>query len=171
MGGDISVIMSGSHMMRMEKGCVVPLNLKLHKRYVDDTIIKIKKIATDDELITNMNSHHKNIKLTVETNPTRFLDTDFKINSDGSVPTKLFWRPGKCPPFWNYQIPKRCKINNINGDLHLAFEIASDFNAEASIIKKKYLDAENLIGFIKSVIHDFKKKDENQPIIPDWLFE
>ena len=24
---------------------------------------------------------------------------------------------------------------------------------------------------IKSVTSDFKKKDENQPIIPDWLFE
>ena len=40
-----------------------------------------------------------------------------------------------------------------------------------SIIKKKYLDAEYPIGFIKSVITDFKKKDENQPIIPDWMFE
>ena len=27
------------------------------------------------------------------------------------------------------------------------------------------------IGFIKSVISDFKEKDENQSIISDWLFE
>ena len=51
------------------------------------------------------------------------------------------------------------------------FEIASDVDAKVSIITKKYLDAGYPIGFIKSVISEFKKKDENQPIIPDWLFE
>ena len=118
-----------------------------------------------------MNSHHKNIKLTVETNPTRFLDTAFNVNPDGSVTTKVFRKPGKFPAFWNSQIPKRYKRNNINGDLHRAFKIASDFDAEVSIITKKYLDAGYPLGFIKSVISDFKKKDENQSIIPDWLFE
>ena len=41
------------------------------------------------------------------------------------------------------------------------FEIASDFDAEVSIITKKFLDAGYLIGFIKSVISAFKMKDEN----------
>ena len=40
-----------------------------------------------------------------------------------------------------------------------------------TIMTKKYLNAGYPIGFIKSVISDFKKKDENQPIIHDWLFE
>ena len=171
MGGAISVIMSGIHMKRMEKDCVAPLNLKFYKRYVDDTITKRKKNATNEELFANMNSHHKNIKLTVETNPTRFLDTVFNVNPDGSVTTKVFRKPGKFPAFWNSQIPKRYQRNNINGDLHRAFKIASDFDAEVSIITKKYLDAGYPLGFIKSIISDFKKKDENQPIIPDWLFE
>ena len=118
-----------------------------------------------------MNSHHKNIKLTVETNPTRFLDTAFNVNPDGSVTTKVFKKPGKFPAFWNSQIPKKYKRNNINGDLHRAFKIASDFDAEVSIITKKYLYAGYPLGFIKSFISDFKKKDENQPIIPGWLFE
>ena len=48
MGGTISVIMSGIHMKRMEKDCVAPLNLKLYQRYVDDTITKRKKNATND---------------------------------------------------------------------------------------------------------------------------
>ena len=39
------------------------------------------------------------------------------------------------------------------------------------MITKKYLDAGHPIDFIKSVISDFKIKDENEPIIPDWLFE
>ena len=115
-----------------------------------------------------MNFHHKNIKLTVQSNPTRFLDTAFNVNSDGSVITKVFRKPGKFPAFQNSRIPKRCKRNNINGDLHRAFKIASDFDAEVSIITKKYGYP---VGFIKPVISDFKKKDGNQPIIPDWLFE
>ena len=39
------------------------------------------------------------------------------------------------------------------------------------MIAKKYWDPGHLIDFIKSVISDFKINDENQPIIPDWLFE
>ena len=53
----------------------------------------------------------------------------------------LFQKPGKSPAFWISEIPKRYKRNNINGDLHRAFKIASDFDAEVSIITKKYLDA------------------------------
>ena len=158
MGSAITVIMPGIHMKRMEKDCVAPLNPKLYKRYVDDTITKRKKNATNDELFANMNSHRKNIKLTVETNPTRFLDSAFNVNPDGSVTTKVFRKPGKFPAFWNSQIPKRYKRNNINRDLHRAFKIASDFDAEVSIITKKYLDAGYSLGFIKSVISNFKRR-------------
>ena len=42
-----------------------------------------------------MNSHHESIKLTVETNPTRFLGTAFNVNRDGSMTTKVFRKPGK----------------------------------------------------------------------------
>ena len=119
-----------------------------------------------------MNSHHQNIKSIVETNPTRFLDTAFKVNSDCSVTTKVFRKPGKFPAFWNFQIPKRYKKNDINGHLHKAFKITSDFDAEISVITKKYLEAGYPIGFTKSAISDFKKKaEENQPVISDCLFE
>ena len=47
------------------------------------------------ELFANMNPHHKNIKLTVESNPTRFFDTAFNPNPDGSVTTKVFQKTGK----------------------------------------------------------------------------
>ena len=75
-----------------------------------------------------MNSHHPNIKFTVETNPTRFLDTAFSKNLDGSVTTKVFCKPRKLSTFWNSQIPKRYKQNNMLGDSHRAFKIASDFD-------------------------------------------
>ena len=146
------------------------MNPKLYKSYVDDTITKRKKNAANDELFANMNSHHKNIKLTVETDPTRFIDTAFNLNPDGSVKTKVFWKPGKVSAFWNSQIPKRGKRNKIKGDLHRAFNIASNFDSEVSIITRNYINAGYPIGLIKSVISDFKKKDENQPIVLDWLF-
>ena len=107
MGVAISVIMSGIHMNRVEKERVVPLKPKFYKRYVDDTITKRKKNTDIDELFQNMNSHHPNIKLTVETNPTRFLETASSKNLDGSVTTKVFRKPVKLPTFWNSQIPKR----------------------------------------------------------------
>ena len=64
----------------------------------------MNKNATNDELPANMNSHHKNIKLTVETNPTRFLDTAFTVNPDGFVTANVFQKPRKFPGFWNSQI-------------------------------------------------------------------
>ena len=119
-----------------------------------------------------MNSHHPNIKLTVETNPTRFPDTAFSKNLDGSVTTKVFRKPRKLPTFWNSQIPKRYERNNIQGDLHRAFKIASDFDAEVQTITLTYLEVVYPIGFIKSVINDFKNsKEEEQLIIPEWLFD
>ena len=47
-----------------------------------------------------MNFHDKNIKLTVESNRTRFLDTDFNVNPDGSATTNVFHKPGKFLAFW-----------------------------------------------------------------------
>ena len=155
----------------MEKDCIAPLNPKLHKRYVDETITKRKKNAANHEFFANMKSHHQNIKLTVGTNATRFLDTTFKINPDGSIKTKLFRKPEKFPALWNSQIPKRYKRNDTNGDLLWACIIASDFDPEISIVTNTSLDVGYPVGFIKSVINDFKKKDENQLIIVEWLFE
>ena len=62
--------------------------------------------------------------------------------------------------------------NNIRCDLHHAFRIASDFDAEVQTITQKYLEVGYPIGFIKSVINDFKNsKEEEQLIIPEWLFD
>ena len=108
MGGAISGVMSGIHMNRLEEERVMPLKPKFDERYVDGTITKRKKNTDFDELFQNMNSHHLNIKFTVETNPARFLDTAF----GGSV-TNVFCKPGILPTFWNSQIPIRYKWNNI----------------------------------------------------------
>ena len=110
------------------------------------------------------------MNITVETNSTRFLETGFRKNLNGSVTTKVFRKPGKLPIFWNSQIPKRYKRNNIRGNLPRAFKIVSD--AEVQTITLKYLEVGYPIGFIKSVISDFKNsKEEEQLIIHEWLFD
>ena len=45
------------------------------KRYVDDIYSQRKK-SCDDELCEKHNSYHPNIKLTVESEPNKFLDTE-----------------------------------------------------------------------------------------------
>ena len=110
--------------------------------------------------------------MTVGTNPTRFLDTAFSKNFDGSVTTNVFREHGKLPAFLNSQIPRRYKSNNIRGDFHCAFKNASDFDVEVQTITRKNLEVGYPIGFIKSVISNFKNsKEEEQPIIPEWLFD
>ena len=52
-----------------------------------------------------------------------------------------------------------------------ALKIVSDFDTEVFTITKKYVEAGQPISLIKSVISVFKKRDDNQPIIPDRLFE
>ena len=72
----------------------------------------IEKCYSNNKSFANMNSHHESIKLTVETNPTRFLGTAFNVNRDGSMTTKVFRKPGKFIAFWKSQIPKRYNRNN-----------------------------------------------------------
>ena len=117
-------------MNRLEKERVMTLKPKFYKRYVDDTTTKRRKNTDFDELFQKMNSHHPNIKLTIETNPDRFLGTAFIKNLDGSVTTDVLCKPRKLPTFWNSQTPKRYKWNNKRGDLHHAFRIASDAEHE-----------------------------------------
>ena len=100
MGGAKSVIMPGIHMKTMEKNCVAPLNSKLCKHYVaDDTITTRKKNATNDKLFANM-------KLTVESSTTRFLDTTFNVNPDDSVTTKSFENLENFQPFGTFKYLK-----------------------------------------------------------------
>ena len=65
----------------------------------------------------------------------------------------------------------RYKRNNIRGDLHRVFKMASDFDAEVQTITQKYLEVGYPIGNRRSVINDFKNsKEEEQLVIPEWLF-
>ena len=56
--------------------------------YVDDICNRTKK-NIEDSLFKALNSYHKNIKLTIEINPIKFLDTHLH-NKDGTYVTKVY---------------------------------------------------------------------------------
>ena len=62
----------------MEGDVVVPAKTSFYKPYVDDTYVRRKK-NVNDELFKNMNSYHTNIKLTLEVNAGKFLDSEINI--------------------------------------------------------------------------------------------
>ena len=74
MGGPISAVFSNIYLCKMEEDIVIPANLIFHKRYVDDIYIRRKKHDTD-KLFIDLNLYHQNIKLTLEINPNKFLET------------------------------------------------------------------------------------------------
>ena len=93
MGGPISVVFTDIYMCKMEDDVVAPLKLIFYKRYVDDTYIRRKKNATD-ELFEKLNTYHDNIKLTIEENPTKFLDTEI-VRHNSAIITKVYTRSSK----------------------------------------------------------------------------
>ena len=76
MGRTLSVILSDCFMNKMKKDIVLPLKPKFYRRFVDDTYRRGQKNEPDG-LFSKMNSYHPNINLTIEINPSKFLD--FKI--------------------------------------------------------------------------------------------
>ena len=52
-----------------------------YKRYLDDTYVRRKKNIRDI-LFKNFNSYHQNLKITVEVNPSEFLDTELLFGPD-----------------------------------------------------------------------------------------
>ena len=71
----------------MEFDVLKPLKPKLYKRYVHD--IYSKQIKNQpDKLFEKLNNYHLNIKLTIEANPSKFLDTEVKIKN-GIIETSV----------------------------------------------------------------------------------
>ena len=59
----------------MEEDIVITANTIFSKRYVDDIYVRRKKHEID-KLFLDLNSYDENIKLTLETNQNKFLDTE-----------------------------------------------------------------------------------------------
>ena len=101
-----------------------------------------------------MNSHHQNIRLSLETNQARFLDTIFNVNSDGSVTTKVFENLRNFQPLGTLKY-----LKDTRGILSVVTFIEP--LKLLLIWIHKFYHARYPIRFNKAVIGDSKKKDEN----------
>ena len=90
-----------------------------------------------DKLFQKLNSYNENIKLTLEVNPTKFLDTEL-VRENGEITAQVFSKSIKLTVHWSSKIPVRYKHNAITGKLHRAKRIVSDFNKELKKIRQKY---------------------------------
>ena len=95
MGGPLSVTFSDIFMIKMENDIVIPMKPIFYRRYVDDIYSRRKK-NIEDSLFNALNSYHQNIKLTIEINPIKFLDTHLH-NKDGTFATKVYRKETKIP--------------------------------------------------------------------------
>ena len=139
MGGPTSVVLLDIYVCKMEEDIVAPLKPLFYRRCVDDTYVRRKKIETD-ELYNASNSYHQNIKLTLELDPTKSLDTEI-IRSNGKITTQMYNKMKKLPIHWTSKIPVRYKRNAAIGALHRTKKIASNFDIEIKCIVNKYTAA------------------------------
>jgi hypothetical protein len=171
MGGPLSGTFSGIFMVKLERHVVVPRNPPLYRRYVDDSFNRRTK-GVPDELFEALNTYHRNIKHTQEVSPKHFLETNIAYRNNEAI-TSVHVKPGKIPVRWSSKVPKRYKRNAINGELHRARRVASNFEEEIKRIKTKFVDVGFPSRFVDSVIRDFNSVPnvEEENIIPEWLFD
>ena len=150
MGGPLSVTLSDIHMIRMETDVVVPIRPIFYKPYIDDIYNRRQK-NTSDVLYDALNNYHPKIKLTIETNPQRFLDTEI-IHINGTIETKVHRKKIKLPISWTSNIPKRCKRNSTKTELYRAKRISSNFASEVTVIRNKFESAGYPKRFVNSII-------------------
>ena len=155
MGGPLSVTLSDIHMIRMETDIVVPIRPIFYKRYVDDIYNRRRKNTSDA-----LNNYHPKIKLTIETNPQRFLDTEI-THINGTIETRVHRKKTKLPIPWTSNIPERYKRNFIKTELYCAKRISSNFTSEATVIRNKFESAGYPKRFVDSIIREFNAVNEN----------
>ena len=159
MGGPLSVTFSDIFMIKMENDKVIPTKPIFYHSYVDDIYNRRKK-NIEDSLFKALNSYHKNIKLTIEVNPIKFLDTHLH-NKDGNYVSKVYRKEAKIPAHWSLQIHKRYKRNSIKVDLLRAKKISTNFEEEIKFIRNKFIRADFPLPFINSVIKRSQQSTEN----------
>ena len=121
-------------MYKTEEDVVVPAKPIFDKSYVDDTYIRRKK-NVNDKLFQKMNSYYLNIKLTLEENPRKFLDTKI-IREINTISTEAFTKLTKFPVHWSSNIPINHKQKSITSELHRAEKLTTNFEKKIRRIKK-----------------------------------
>ena len=168
MGGPISVVLLDMFMYKMQLDVVVHAKPIFYKCYVIDTYVQRKRNDVD-RLFEELDLYNRNIKLTFEINPERFLDTKL-IRENGEITTQVFSKSTKLHVHWNSKIPVRYNSNALTGELNRAKRVASDFNKELKRIRQKYQNAGFPLKFINETIYNFERGKEEM-IIPEWLFD
>ena len=126
MGGPLSVVFAGCSLNYMKEKVVGPRNPFFYAKYVDNTYIKGKENG-EDELYNALNFFHNNIRITIEKNPKKFLDTHILKNINGILAFKVVRENTQLPTHWSLAIPKLYKRNMIKRNLFRAIRIGSDF--------------------------------------------
>ena len=123
-------------------------------------------------MFDRLNNYHPSIKLTIEVNSSKLLDTKL-TNISGAYKLNVYRKNTKLPSPWTSKSPKRYKPNTINGDLHRSKRISSNFDEEIPLIKEKFLKADYPLPFVNSVVNEFKrvKNVEMKGIMAPSLFE
>ena len=129
-------------------------------------------------MFKKLNNYHPKIKLTIEINPPKFLDTEIII-SNNEVVTSVHRKESKLPVPWESKVPKHYKRNSLLGELHRAKKISSNFQRKVKNIKEKFSKANFPLRFINSVVAQFnnstynnnERNEEDEMIIPLQLFE
>ena len=103
MGATLSVTLSDMYMNKVENDIVVPRKPVFYRRFADDIYNRRKK-NTEDELYHSLNNYHKNIKLTIEVSPNKFLDTHL-FNQNGICIPQVHRKETKTPTHWSSCIP------------------------------------------------------------------
>ena len=168
MGEPTSVVFSNIYVCKMVEYMVIPANPIFYKRYVDDTYVRRKKHETY-KLFLNLHLYHENIKLTLKTNPNKFLDNEI-IRTDQGIKTQVYNKAKKVPVYWSSKVPFKYKRNAITGELHRAERKASDFDEETKRIRNKYTDAGYPKHVIENNIRNFNRR-KDELLIPPWLFD
>ena len=157
MGGPLSVTLSDIQMIRMETNVEVPIRPIFYKRYVD-YIYNRRQKNTCNVLYDAINNYHSKVKLTIETHPQRFLDTEI-THINRTIETRVHRKKTKLPIPWTSNIPKRYKRNSIKTELYRAKRISSNFTSEVTVISNKLR------------VNAVKENEESDFIISPWLFE
>ena len=97
--------------------------------------------------------------MTIEVNPSKFLDTEIMIKN-GIIETPIAVKVSKIPNHWSSAVPKKYKRNAILGDFYRAHKISSNFEIEKQRIKKKYLSVNFSYNFIQSTFNSYQQKCE-----------
>ena len=107
-------------MNKMERYIVLPSKPKFYRRFVE--AYRRRKKNELDELFSKINTYHPKMNLTIEINPSKFLDTKIAGNKNAFSQHKN----NKLPVHWKSTLPRNYKDNVIVGDLHCANKICSN---------------------------------------------